>query len=80
MQIVTAGHDSVISVWDFSTGKKVIHFCASDGVEVTCMRFDATQRRLITGFRDGSVKVWNFNNGLLLNKLNPANNLEVFKI
>ena len=30
------------------------------------MQFDPSLRRLITGARNGSVKVWNFNNGACL--------------
>ena len=36
---------------------------------MTAFAFDATGRRLITGSRDGILKIWNFNNGQLLNKL-----------
>ena len=35
-------------------------------MEITCMQFDPSLRRLITGARNGSVKVWNFNNGACL--------------
>ena len=31
-----------------------------------CMAFDTTGRKLITGGRDGSIKLWNFNNGACL--------------
>jgi WD40 repeat protein len=38
-------------------------------VAITKMRFDPTQRRLITASREGLVRIWNFNNGALLREL-----------
>ncbi|CAK8691169.1 unnamed protein product [Clavelina lepadiformis] len=75
--VVTAGHDSVLSVWDLNTGSKTIQFHTIKGVELTCMCFDQTDRRLITGSRNGAVKIWNFNNGACLRTLSPGNGLEV---
>ncbi|CAN0563634.1 unnamed protein product, partial [Ectocarpus sp. 12 AP-2014] len=31
--------------------------------KISCMAFDASERRLLTGANDGTVKLWNFNNG-----------------
>ena len=41
------------------------------------MTFDDTGRRLITGGRDGTCKIWNFNNGHCLRILKKENNQEV---
>jgi WD40 repeat protein len=41
------------------------------------MTFDDSGRRLITGARDGSCKVWNFNNGHCLKILRKENNFEL---
>eukprot|EP00842_Homolaphlyctis_polyrhiza_P001651 jgi/Hompol1/2487/HPOL_006013-RA len=41
------------------------------------MAFDASGRRLITGGRDGTIKIWNFNNGQLLQELVKKDKTEV---
>lgn len=41
------------------------------------MTFDDSGRRLITGGRDGTCKIWNFNNGHCLRILKKENNQEV---
>lgn len=30
---------------------------------ITCLDFDTTGRRCLTGGRDGAIKIWNYNNG-----------------
>ncbi|XP_067932501.1 WD repeat-containing protein on Y chromosome-like isoform X2 [Watersipora subatra] len=74
--VVSACQASTIICWNITNGEKVIQFkkahsqisgdCEEVGVEITCMQFDPSLRRLITGARNGSVKVWNFNNGACL--------------
>ncbi|XP_050394974.1 WD repeat-containing protein on Y chromosome-like [Patella vulgata] len=73
--VVSACEESVISVWDIETGEKQMQFvnahtAMEDGfltpLEITAMCFDPPLRRLLTGARDGSVKVWNFNVGAVL--------------
>ncbi|XP_052778898.1 WD repeat-containing protein on Y chromosome-like [Mya arenaria] len=70
---VSACQESVVSVWDTDTGDKLMQFvnahsCVQRGVEVpveiTALCFDYNGRRLVTGARNGTVHVWNFNNGL----------------
>ena len=48
----------------------MIHFsrCHGDN-EITAMVFDSSGRQLLTGGRDGTIKVWNFNNGACLLEL-----------
>ena len=49
-QVVTAADDSSVSVWDVESGDRCITFnrCHQDN-EITCLAFDASLRRLITG-------------------------------
>jgi len=37
--------------------------------EVTAMTFDPTYRRLLTSLNDGSLAIWNFNNGNCLRQV-----------
>ncbi|GFO38221.1 WD repeat-containing protein on y chromosome-like isoform x1 [Plakobranchus ocellatus] len=77
-QVVTGCDSSTIAVWDIETGNKSIVFSNAHGdEEITCMAFDATNRRLISGARNGTVKVWNFQNGHNLHKLEPVGEAEV---
>ncbi|XP_078507939.1 EF-hand calcium-binding domain-containing protein 8 isoform X2 [Lissotriton helveticus] len=70
-QVVSGCHSGVVSVWDIMTGQKVMQFSTSKekSVEVTAMTFDGPGRRLITGLKDGTIKLWNFNNGTCLQEL-----------
>ncbi|XP_036392841.1 WD repeat-containing protein on Y chromosome [Megalops cyprinoides] len=66
-QVVSCTEGSVVKVWDFDTGSQVFEFGSAHGVSaITCLTFDPQGRRLVTGGRDGSLKVWNFNNGQCL--------------
>ncbi|PFX29987.1 WD repeat-containing protein on Y chromosome [Stylophora pistillata] len=76
-QVVSACHESVVCVWSLETGEKIIQFSNAHGSsEITAMRFDPSKRRLITGGRDGTVRIWNFNNGCCLSKLQAVDNEE----
>lgn len=85
-QVVSSCHESVVSVWDLETGTKTIQFSKAHtytekgiekSAEITAMTFDPSLRRLITGGRDGTVKVWNFNNGACLRELEVFDYVEV---
>ena len=74
---VTACQDSVVSVWDTNTGDKVMqfvnaHYRVERGVvipvEITALCYDHNGRRLVTGARNGTVHIWNFNNGLCMQR------------
>ncbi|KAK3091806.1 hypothetical protein FSP39_022754 [Pinctada imbricata] len=87
--VVSACRGSVISVWELKTGEKVIQFVNAHKivergveypVEITTMTFDGPCRRLITGARDGSVKVWNFNNGACLQQFDVPGGLTITSI
>ncbi len=80
-QVVSGCHGSVVSVWDIDTGEKTIEFsCCHSVMEITAMAFDPTGRRLITGSSDGSIKIWNFNNGACLSVLESSFTTEVTSI
>ncbi|XP_038817832.1 WD repeat-containing protein 49 [Salvelinus namaycush] len=66
-QVVSCTEGSVVKVWDFDTGSHVFEFGGAHGQSaITCMTFDPKGRRLVTGGRDGFLKIWNFNNGQCL--------------
>ncbi|KAI7801017.1 putative WD repeat-containing protein on Y chromosome-like [Triplophysa rosa] len=63
-QALSCSEGSVVKVWDVDTGAQVFEYgCAHGQAAITCMAFDSNGRRLVTGGRDGSLKMWNFNNG-----------------
>ncbi|XP_027723820.1 EF-hand calcium-binding domain-containing protein 8 [Vombatus ursinus] len=67
-QVVTGSLSGMVSVWELMTGKKVVEFSASESkdVELTAMVLDELERCLITGMRNGTVKMWNYNIGVCL--------------
>ena len=83
---VTACQDSVVSVWDTNTGDKVMQFVNAHyriergvqvPVEITALCFDHNGRRLVTGARNGTVHVWNFNNGLCMQRFQLPDSSDV---
>ncbi|XP_031659513.1 WD repeat-containing protein 49-like [Oncorhynchus kisutch] len=80
-QVVSGCHAGVVSVWDILTGEKVMQFQTTPErpVEVTAMAFDGPKRRLITGSKDGTLRLWNFNNGALLSELPLVDSNEVLR-
>ncbi|CAF1671587.1 unnamed protein product, partial [Adineta ricciae] len=65
-QVVSCTENGVVRLWDLLTGRKVHEFQAHQGQAITCMTLDTTERRLVTGSRDGSCAIWNVHNGQLL--------------
>lgn len=52
------GEGSEVNVWDIDTGEMVVQFSDCHGNnEITAMTIDASGRRLITGSRNGDIKV-----------------------
>ncbi|KAG7491778.1 hypothetical protein MATL_G00007240 [Megalops atlanticus] len=77
-QVVTGCDDSSVAVWDVETGEKYLQLSNAHGQEeITCMAFDTSQRRLITGARNGTIKVWSLLNGHNLHKLEAVAEAEV---
>ncbi|XP_068786218.1 cilia- and flagella-associated protein 337-like [Struthio camelus] len=69
-QVVSCSEGSTVKVWDFETGKQLFEFTRAHGdAAITCLTFDGSGRRLVTGGRDGCLKIWNYNNGHCLNTL-----------
>ncbi|XP_062516095.1 WD repeat-containing protein on Y chromosome-like isoform X2 [Corticium candelabrum] len=80
-QVVSGCAGAVVCVWDVETGEKVIQFSRLHGdAEITAMAFDPTGRRLITSGQDGTVKLWNFNNGACLGQLDSPDKTEITSI
>eukprot|EP00794_Sanderia_malayensis_P006938 gene6938-7717_t len=76
-QVVTASDSSIVRVWDIETGKCVFEFSNAHGdTGITTMVFDSTERRLITGSRDGRLKIWNYNNGHCLRVLEKEEDMD----
>ncbi|KAI8804253.1 WD40-repeat-containing domain protein, partial [Cladochytrium replicatum] len=77
-QVVSGCDGSVINVWDVVNGQKSFRFADVHGkAEITAMSFDAGSRRLITGGRDGLIRMWNFNNGQCLHEMIKGDDTEV---
>nr|XP_020663498.1 EF-hand calcium-binding domain-containing protein 8 [Pogona vitticeps] len=70
-QAVSGCYSGIVSVWDVMTGQKTMEFSTSPEhpVEITAMTFDPPERRLITALKNGTIKLWNFNNGACLAEL-----------
>ena len=84
--VVSACQDSVVSIWDTNNGDKLMqfvnaHYMIERGVkipvEITALCFDHNGRRLVTGARNGTIHVWNFNNGSCLQKFHLPDNSDV---
>ncbi|CAF0817430.1 unnamed protein product [Adineta ricciae] len=71
--LISADEHSTINIWNIATGEKIMHILNAHmtqydeynehAIEITAMCFDEAKRRLITGAHDGSLALWNFNNG-----------------
>ncbi|XP_040607344.1 WD repeat-containing protein on Y chromosome-like isoform X5 [Mesocricetus auratus] len=73
--VVSCCEASVVKVWDFETGRQVSEFIGTHGnAGITCLTFDSSGRRLITGGRDGCLKIWSYNNGHCLHTLQHDEN------
>ncbi|XP_063000291.1 EF-hand calcium-binding domain-containing protein 8 [Elgaria multicarinata webbii] len=70
-EVMSGCYSGIISVWDILSGQKMMEFptAPEHPVEITAMTFDAPERRLITALKNGSIKLWNFNNGACLIEL-----------
>ncbi|KAJ7984792.1 hypothetical protein DPEC_G00358450 [Dallia pectoralis] len=78
-QVIGGCEDSSVSVWDIETGSLCLRISSAHGDEpITCMALmDSSHRRLVTGARNGTIKVWNLLNGHNLHKLEPVNDSEI---
>nr|XP_030737973.1 LOW QUALITY PROTEIN: WD repeat-containing protein 49-like [Globicephala melas] len=63
-QVVSYLEASVVKVWDFETGILLCDFIEAQGnAGIRCLTFDSSGRGLVTGGRDGCLKIWSYNNG-----------------
>jgi len=69
--------DSCIIVWDPWLGRRlrlishahsIIRYGQDFDIEITAACFDQSEHYLVTGARDGSLKIWNFNTGICIRK------------
>lgn len=87
-KIVAGGVDGYVYVFTLETGERTLQFSAhrteiygqDEGLEITAMTFDHSQRRLYTAGRDGIVRCWNFNNGMMLKEFHEATGSEIMTI
>ncbi|XP_060578286.1 WD repeat-containing protein on Y chromosome-like isoform X2 [Ruditapes philippinarum] len=84
--VVSACQESVVSIWDTNSGVKMMQFVNAHSriergvmvpVEITALCFDQNGRRLVTGARNGTVHVWNFNNGSLMQNFSLPDSSDV---
>ena len=77
-QVVSCDESGMVRVFDVHTGESILRFGPAHGKDkTTCLAFDASQRRLITGSSCGAIKIWNFNIGLALFKMTGSARSEV---
>ncbi|XP_049790191.1 WD repeat-containing protein on Y chromosome-like [Schistocerca nitens] len=84
--LITVGQDSSIMVWDPWIGKRLLliqnaHHYLKFGeihtVQITAATYSPDWQLLLTGARDGSIKMWNFTTGMCLLTLNIEKDCEV---
>lgn len=84
--MVTCGLDSYIIVWDPWTGRRkiIMKNCHTKQVygenidiEITAACFDPLEQFLLTGARDGSLKIWNYNNAVCMRNMSIKREHEV---
>ncbi|XP_052505986.1 WD repeat-containing protein 49-like [Budorcas taxicolor] len=69
-QVVSCSEASVVKIWDFETGRLLSGFTGAHGnAGITCLTSDSSGRRLITGGRDGCLKIRSYNSGQCLHIL-----------
>lgn len=64
--MVSVDEGGTVCLWNLEGGRQSFFHRAHGSARVTAVAFDAAQRRLLTGSSEGSVRMWNFNNGFLL--------------
>ena len=69
--VVSVDDHGMVNVWNMSSGACTFQFYARHDSQVTAMTLDQMERRLVTAAHDGTVRLWNFNNGLLLHEFAP---------
>ncbi|TKC42630.1 hypothetical protein EI555_004940, partial [Monodon monoceros] len=73
-QVVSGCLSSMVSMWEVVTGKRMTEFSVTGDqhVELTATSLDESEACLLTGLRDGTMKMWNYSVGeCLLTFPNP---------
>ncbi|XP_024936747.1 WD repeat-containing protein on Y chromosome isoform X2 [Cephus cinctus] len=87
--VVTTGLDSCIIVWDPWRGRRlylvtnahsVLLYGQYVGIEITAACFDTSEQLLLTGARDGTLKMWNFNTGTCIRNMAIEDQCEITSI
>ncbi|XDB56655.1 hypothetical protein AB1E18_010118 [Capra hircus] len=78
-QVVSGCLSGMVSVWEAVTGRKLMEFSVTGDqqVELTAMSLDESEGCLLTGLRDGTVKMWNYSVGECLLTFPNADQLEI---
>ncbi|KAI4562604.1 hypothetical protein MJT46_011566 [Ovis ammon polii x Ovis aries] len=79
-QVVSGCLSGMVSVWEAVTGRKLMEFSVTGDqqVELTAMSLDESEGCLLTGLRDGTIKMWNYSVGECLLTFPSADKLETF--
>nr|XP_050846141.1 WD repeat-containing protein on Y chromosome isoform X1 [Vespula vulgaris] len=84
--IVSTGLDSCIIVWDPWLGRRlylvtnahsILLYGQYVNIEITAATFDNSEQLLVTGARNGSLKIWNFNTGTCLRNMAIEDQCEI---
>ncbi|KAM8776497.1 EF-hand calcium-binding domain-containing protein 8 [Rhynchonycteris naso] len=78
-QVVSGCLSGVVSAWEIVTGKRTMEFSVTGDsqVELTAMALDESERCVLTGLRDGTVKMWNYSTGESLLTFPNPDKLEI---
>ncbi|XP_076967505.1 EF-hand calcium-binding domain-containing protein 8 isoform X1 [Tamandua tetradactyla] len=78
-QVVSGSLKGMVSVWDIVTGRRMMQFSVvnAQNVELTAMALDESERCLLTGLRDGTITMWNYNIGDCLLTFPKHDQLEI---
>ncbi|XP_007932910.2 EF-hand calcium-binding domain-containing protein 8 [Orycteropus afer afer] len=78
-QVVSGSLKGMVNVWEVTTGRNMMEFSVVEArhVELTAMALDESERCLLTGLRDGTIKMWNYNTGECLRTFPNVDQLEI---
>ncbi|XP_070444109.1 EF-hand calcium-binding domain-containing protein 8 isoform X1 [Equus przewalskii] len=78
-QVVSGSLSGIVSVWEMVTGRRMLEFSVTgdEDVELTAMSLDESERCLLTGLQDGTVKMWNHSIGECLLTFPSQDQLEI---
>jgi len=60
--IVSDGKVSTIKIWDFETGNQ-LNILDGHSYQVSCLKFDINTNRIVSGYADGMIKVFDLQTG-----------------